>query len=248
MVAKTCTSCQKIKKVKKWSSAGECSACTERKRLMNDAEARKRDAQRKLEWSRKKPKTTRVCVRCSAQKTLKQWFAGPTCGACHQAEYLANCPEQVEKARERSAIRRKRMSADELAKARVYGKQWREANAEYCRARKLAYMCTPEGRYTNMKRQAKERQLEMNIHFNDFARVVAAPCYYCGSELPPSGSGVDRIENAQGYVYLAPGVPNIIPACADCNYVRSNHFSVDEFLKVTKLLQRLRGKQQVWKS
>lgn len=55
-------------------------------------------------------------------------------------------------------------------------------------------------------------------------------CHYCNGELGTTifyGSGLDRLDNDQGY-----HLNNVVPCCKYCNSLRNNFLTVEE----TKLL------------
>ena len=51
-------------------------------------------------------------------------------------------------------------------------------------------------------------------------------CYYCGGPLPQTGLGIDRKDNSKGYV-----LDNIIPSCRDCNIMRNDIWSYEDFME-----------------
>lgn len=53
--------------------------------------------------------------------------------------------------------------------------------------------------------------------------IVIQPCHYCGKEPTPF-NGLDRVDNAQGYV-----AGNVVSCCRMCNVAKNNH-TVEEFL------------------
>lgn len=94
--------------------------------------------------------------------------------------------------------------------------------------RKPHYRCTPcfrawtasratrpQRRYSTLLYQAKLRGIPVRLGFTTYKRLVTSPCGYCGGPLAPFGSGLDRIDNARGYVKS-----NVIPACGPCHGLR----------------------------
>jgi len=86
------------------------------------------------------------------------------------------------------------------------------------------------------RHNAKVKGLECSLSVDEFSSLFAGNCYYCGR--PPSNvkrrnnrhgpfvyNGVDRIDNAVGYV---PG--NVVSCCKKCNYKKSND-NQSEFLE-----------------
>ena len=71
-------------------------------------------------------------------------------------------------------------------------------------------------RWSQFKKQARQRRMEVRIERHEHAALIARPCEYCGAR--PSTVrriGVDRINSARPY---EPG--NCVPSCAPCNYMK----------------------------
>lgn len=83
--------------------------------------------------------------------------------------------------------------------------------------------------------QANRRNIEFKLKYKDFLEIIEKYCFYCGSpssntEITPSGhilkyNGIDRIDNAKGYVDN-----NVVPCCKICNQMKSN-LGYDEFIE-----------------
>lgn len=72
---------------------------------------------------------------------------------------------------------------------------------------------------------------EWTITFEEYIRVLSRNCYYCNVCLETeSGSGLDRIQNTQGYV-----TGNVNPCCGECNRIRSDSMDAEEFKRQTIL-------------
>lgn len=85
------------------------------------------------------------------------------------------------------------------------------------------------------KGAARRRGLAWALTDEDFDKITAQACHYCG--CPPSArsvqaqgrseftyNGIDRVDNAIGYI---PG--NVVPACSQCNYAKKD-MPYDEFM------------------
>jgi hypothetical protein len=97
---------------------------------------------------------------------------------------------------------------------------------------------TVRGRYNSIKNNAKRREIEFNISFEFFENVVKSVCFYCGG----LSTGLDRENNDLGYLET-----NIVGACCPfCNKLRNNLLTVEETLRIVKLLQEIRGTQDIW--
>jgi len=77
--------------------------------------------------------------------------------------------------------------------------------------------------YAKFRRQARQRGLSVGLTCEEFTLLREKLCYYCSKTLPPSGSGLDRIDNAKGYEKN-----NVLPCCALCNMTRTNKLTVEE--------------------
>ncbi len=66
-----------------------------------------------------------------------------------------------------------------------------------------------------------KRKVVWNISFEDFEKFSKAPCYYCGKFFNQGGSGLDRLNNEDGYT-----INNVVTCCKWCNRLRSNHLTV----------------------
>ncbi len=77
-------------------------------------------------------------------------------------------------------------------------------------------------RYSEYILNARKRDIEFNISFQDFSGLCSSDCYYCGSSpvSRPSSrkykngktNGIDRIDSEIGYI-----VENCRPCCSWCN-------------------------------
>lgn len=90
---------------------------------------------------------------------------------------------------------------------------------------------TFRGRFRTLKGNAFNRDLEVGITLEQYTTLVQGNnCTYCGGELEPAGSGIDRLDSSKGYV-----IDNITPCCRRCN-VAKNGMSVMEFISWAKLV------------
>jgi len=90
----------------------------------------------------------------------------------------------------------------------------------YCRARTR----TPRGQWLTMNAEARKRKLEVTITFEDFCELRKRnACHYCSKKLPDAGSGMDRKDNAKGYI-----VGNVVPCCDLCNRTKNQYLSYEE--------------------
>ena len=79
-------------------------------------------------------------------------------------------------------------------------------------------------------RNAKNRNREFNIPFNDFVRMTTnETCYYCGRlPIDIEHLGLDRLDNNIGY-----SIKNCVPCCFECNNFKLRK-SEKEFLNIIR--------------
>lgn len=87
----------------------------------------------------------------------------------------------------------------------------------------------------SVKSGAKKRGYSYELSFDEFKDIVSQPCYWCGVEpplknpkgermptLPAPAHGIDRLDNAVGYVYN-----NCVASCQTCNVAKNNSSAKD---------------------
>jgi hypothetical protein len=79
------------------------------------------------------------------------------------------------------------------------------------------------GRFFNARSKAKGRGLSFGITRESYEAKVKLPCDYCGFPIPPSGTGLDRMDNSRGYED-----DNTVPCCEECNAAKSDFFTYEE--------------------
>ena len=78
-------------------------------------------------------------------------------------------------------------------------------------------MGRPGYRWSQFKKQARQRRVGLHIAQHDHAALVARSCVYCGTRPSPTCRiGVDRIDSARPYE-----LGNCVPSCAPCNYMKN---------------------------
>jgi len=81
----------------------------------------------------------------------------------------------------------------------------------------------PLTRYKTTFSGAKRRNLDFDISFELFSRLIESDCTYCGSGF--GYIGVDRIDNAKGYL-----VDNVCSCCTMCNMMKKT-LSKQQFIE-----------------
>lgn len=101
--------------------------------------------------------------------------------------------------------------------------------------------------YNSYRSNAKRRGLDFDLTKDEFHAVTQRPCSYCGQEpkqehrLTKSAhgfytySGIDRIDNATGYV-----AENSVPCCGQCNKAKGT-MSETEFLAWVSKVSKFRS-------
>ena len=85
--------------------------------------------------------------------------------------------------------------------------------------------------FNNYKNNARRRELDFIITFEEFLALTKKPCYYCGiwarQRIHPNKgnnrttreayfyNGLDRVDNSKGYT-----VDNVVTCCGTCNYAK----------------------------
>jgi len=82
------------------------------------------------------------------------------------------------------------------------------------RARQNCSVCSPEKVFEAYKYKSKGRGLSFSLTPDQFEKIIAAPCQYCGENLEPRG--VDRKDSRIGYVPW-----NCQSLCWICNQLKS---------------------------
>ena len=98
-------------------------------------------------------------------------------------------------------------------------KQCRKLEYQNDRDRALAYQrnylkeveqSTPQGRYKTIQRTAKQRGIDFQLAYDDYATLIwKQPCHYCSKVTQ---NGMDRVDNNGIYTLY-----NVVPCCRSCN-------------------------------
>jgi len=125
-----------------------------------------------------------------------------------------------------------------------------KSNAE--NSRKSRYLLAKkDGGYRSIFRMynsnAKARNYEFNIDFDDFVKLLVMNCFYCGSE--PNNlymniyynflyNGIDRRDNSKGYT-----LENSVSCCKMCNVAKNNN-SESDFLNWVKKVNEFQNSKK----
>lgn len=98
--------------------------------------------------------------------------------------------------------------------------------------------------FTRYKRQARNRNLEFSLSFDEFSSLILKPCHYCGADprvlksvdrKVHSGfraNGVDRVDSSVGYQQ-----DNVVTCCKECNQAKNN-LSYSAFIDLISRIYR----------
>lgn len=130
----------------------------------------------------------------------------------------------------------RRWRAQNKDKKAATNKRWYEKNRDKISAINKAYKDSSSFKrlfpFTTYKHGAKKRGLAFEVTRPDFEAMREKPCWYCGA---PGPSGVDRVDNAMGYIE-----GNMVPCCFNCNRMKM-HQNLQEFLDACVRIAKKRG-------
>lgn len=82
----------------------------------------------------------------------------------------------------------------------------------------------------------RDKKYSENTRFdftsNELEVFIANGCFYCGDT---QNIGLDRIDNSKGHCKS-----NVIASCSTCNMTRGNRFTVEEFIKIGKVVKEIK--------
>lgn len=119
----------------------------------------------------------------------------------------------------------------------------RSTDKEKMSARNKRYYSSTIGKFKGSKAVAKRRGLEWSLSFEDYEIISKQLCFYCGGLLGKFGSGLDRVDNNEGYTFN-----NVVACCAFCNRLKGDYFSASETQQIIKFIKELRKTDHIWAS
>jgi hypothetical protein len=96
----------------------------------------------------------------------------------------------------------------------------------------------PKERWASAKRRASKYNEIWEISLEIFTILISQQCHYCGGPLNPTGCGLDRKDNNEGYKEI-----NVVPCCRQCNIVKNSFFTYDEMNLLAPALEKIREKR-----
>ncbi len=108
---------------------------------------------------------------------------------------------------------------------------------------KCDYSLTHRGHmtYAEYRGKAKERGIKFRLTRDEFNKLVAGNCTYCGIS---SANGIDRTDSDKCYIW-----DNCVPCCADCNHMKKTQLP-NEFVSKCKKVHRTfvsRNIEVIWR-
>lgn len=86
------------------------------------------------------------------------------------------------------------------------------------------YEQTTKGRFAAHTREARRRGLRNDLSFDEYVKVTAQSCAYCGGfSTSKDHCGIDRLDSSLGYTRV-----NSVPCCRTCNTIKMD-LSLEEF-------------------
>ena len=111
-----------------------------------------------------------------------------------------------------------------------------------CSQKKTPYMFI----YNELKNH-RRKDVEFTLTFDEFLNLISNPeCKYCGVKLEyhehsrtngihnTRAHQLDRKDNSKGYTF-----DNVVPCCWECNRLKSDRFTYDEFLLLSPILKEI---------
>ena len=83
------------------------------------------------------------------------------------------------------------------------------------------------------KTRACHKDFEFEMTDEEFFHLIELECFYCGTE---NGNGIDRVDNAIGYIR-----DNVVPCCKTCNYIKGNYSKNFFLAHVMKIASHFSG-------
>lgn len=103
---------------------------------------------------------------------------------------------------------------------------------------KRSKMLISSYRYRDKKRFNKEIDLDVDWFIDN---IFNSKCIYCG-ESNWRKLGCDRIDNNKPH-----SKDNVVCCCSTCNRMRGDDFTIDEFMRIGKLIKEIYNQRKIQK-
>ncbi len=118
---------------------------------------------------------------------------------------------------------------------RLSHKTWVSNNPERYRELIRKYNRKSYCRMASAKQAAKKRGYSWALSKEQFEALINKPCYYCDGATPVTGSGIDRLDNLQGYF-----LENCVSCCRECNRLKGDQYTPQETRAIVDLIKTMR--------
>lgn len=153
----------------------------------------------------------------TAQSRRSSYLASARARRCRLAAGLCHdCAAPAEDSRT--------MCKKHLARARK--RENRQVRRDYKRGK---------GRFLRSRYQAKRFGKPWSLLRDEYEALVASPCDYCEINHTSCGIGLDRLDNAKGYVR-----GNVVSCCYECNVARNDHFTPCEMRVIGQAIRQVK--------
>lgn len=88
-------------------------------------------------------------------------------------------------------------------------------------------------KWYNHKSQARKRNIEYSLTFEQFESLWNKDCIYCGDKIDTTG--IDRIDSSIGY-----HIGNVQSCCFYCNSAKLDQTEEEFFIRIKKIAARIR--------
>lgn len=175
----------------------------------------------------------RVCSKCKESKHRDRFSINR-----HSYTGFQNqCKDCCKKFRQENAEKYRQYRID----TREARKEKRLQNKDHIRAVSKAYeqktKNRPSKKYGDLKSQAKTKNREMNISYEEYLEIIKdRTCYYCDYNFSEDGGhSLNRIDSKKGYL-----LDNVKPCCKTCNSIMLD-FSIEDLEpRLYKILKRMK--------
>jgi hypothetical protein len=127
-------------------------------------------------------------------------------------------PDKVEKKCKKSRAKRAAKDIDGYLQhnANVM-KNWRDRNPEKMEEANRKRRESIEAHFKIYARSARLKKLQFTFSEEEFKEMVVKPCYYCNTIDEKGFNGIDRMNQAEGYIQS-----NGVSCCAMCNWMKGS--------------------------
>lgn len=102
------------------------------------------------------------------------------------------------------------------------------------------------------KRHARDRGFSWELDYEDVAKTIKRPCYYCGSidsnhkvtkncKEGFDHNGIDRVDSSRGYT-----IDNVVPCCKICNRAKNNMDQRDFIAWARNVVEHTKAMAEQW--